>query len=134
MSQRYMLDANIVSHALKGHAAVTRRLVETPMSALCISAITEGELRFGLSKRPGANRLKSLVEAFLIRVDVLPWTSRTAGQYGPLRAALALQGKTLGPLDTLIAAHAREAGAVLVTNDKAFAEIEGLPLEDWTLA
>jgi len=39
---------------------------------------------------------------------------------GALRANLQRQGKTLAPLDLLIAAHALSADAVLVTNDRAF--------------
>jgi tRNA(fMet)-specific endonuclease VapC len=38
----------------------------------------------------------------------------------------------LAPIDLLIAAHAISAGATLVTNDSAFAQIPGLPVEDWT--
>ena len=32
----------------------------------------------------------------------------------------------------LIAAHALAAGEVLVTSDRAFAQVEGLVVEDWT--
>ncbi|MDR1890554.1 MAG: hypothetical protein LBQ81_14500 [Zoogloeaceae bacterium] len=43
-----------------------------------------------------------------------------------------LQGKTLAPLNLLIAAHAKSLDAVLVTNDKAFRQLSDLRLEDWT--
>ena len=76
MTRRVLLDTNIVSHVLKGHPEVTRRLVATPMALLCISAVTAGELQFGLAKRPQARRLRAAVEAFLLRVDVLPGLAR----------------------------------------------------------
>ena len=41
-------------------------------------------------------------------------------------------GKSLAPLDMLIAAHALEAGATLVSNDRAFRHVPGLTVEDWT--
>jgi tRNA(fMet)-specific endonuclease VapC len=41
-------------------------------------------------------------------------------------------GKSLQPLDMLIAAHALEAGATLVTNDRAFRHVPGLEIDDWT--
>jgi tRNA(fMet)-specific endonuclease VapC len=66
-----MLDTNIVSHLIRRHPAVTRRVVAAPMASLCISAITAGELRFGLAKRPGATKLHRAVVEFLRRVDVL---------------------------------------------------------------
>ncbi len=132
--KRYMLDTNTVSHALKAHPEVVRRMVATPMAALCISAITEGELLFGLAKRPGAERLHRAVHAFLRHVDVLPWDSAVAAHYGGLRAELVRTGRTLAPLDLLIAAHALSIEAMLVTNDAAFAQLATLTVEDWTLA
>jgi tRNA(fMet)-specific endonuclease VapC len=63
---------------------------------------------------------------------VLPWNSDTADRYGPARAALEFQGRPLGLLDLLIAAHALSVGAVLVTNDRTFAQVADLACEDWT--
>jgi tRNA(fMet)-specific endonuclease VapC len=129
---RYMLDTNMVSHLIKAHPAVAQRVTAKPMASLCISAITEGELLFGLAKRPVAKQLHLAVTEFLKRVDVLPWNSSVAQRYGALRAAMETQGKTLAPLDMLIAAHAASAVAVLVTNDQAFRQVDDLQIEDWT--
>jgi len=41
-------------------------------------------------------------------------------------------GTTLGPLDTLIAAHALQTQCILVTHDAAFVRVDGLAVEDWT--
>lgn len=130
--RRYMLDTNTVSHLIKAHPAVGRRVVASPMASLCISAITEGELLFGLAKRPEAKRLHLAVREFLRRVDVLPWDGVVAEHYGAVRADLARQGKTLAPLDLLIATHALSIDAVLVTNDQAFSQVADLHVEDWT--
>ena len=65
-------------------------------------------------------------------MDVLPYDSAIAERYGTVRAEMERKGKTLAPLDTLIAAHALGAGAVLVTGDKAFKQVPKLKLEDWT--
>ncbi|MEO5332201.1 MAG: type II toxin-antitoxin system VapC family toxin [Magnetococcus sp. YQC-5] len=129
---RYMLDTNTVSHLIKQHPAVTERVVTVPMASLCISSITKGELMFGLAKRPEAKRLRLIVKEFLLRVDVQPWDSAVADCYGMVRADLARQGKTLGPLDLLIAAHALAIGAILVTNDQVFGQVDGLYIDDWT--
>jgi tRNA(fMet)-specific endonuclease VapC len=128
--KRYMLDTNTVSHLIKAHPAVIRRVLAAPMASLCISAITEGELLFGLAKRPGAKRLHIAVRELLLRLDVLPWNS--AEHYGMARAEMEAQGRILASLDLLIAAHALSVGAVLVTNDRAFRQVGGLQLEDWT--
>ena len=130
--KRYMLDTNMVSHLLKAHPSVVSRVVATPMSALCISAITEGEISFSLAKRREAKRLQRAVQEFLRRVDVLPWDSAVAGYYGTLRAGIERHGIILAPLDLLIAAHASTVGAVLVTNDQAFCQVSDLQVEDWT--
>ena len=127
---RYMLDTNTVSHLLKRHPVVARRVQSTPITALCISAVTQGELLFGLARRPEATALHAVVREFLRRVDVLPWDA--AKFFGPARAAGQRQGRGLAPLDLLIGTHALAASAVLVTNDQAFGQLDGLRVEDWT--
>ena len=131
---RYMLDTNVVSHLIKAHPIVVRRVTGATMASLCISAITEGELLFGLAKRPAAKQLHLAVREFLRRVDVLPWDSAVAAHYGSIRAEMESQGKLLAPLDMLIGAHALSTGAMLVTNDQAFQRMGGLQIEDWTVA
>jgi len=42
------------------------------------------------------------------------------------------RGKALAAQDMLIAAHALEADAILVTNDGAFRQVAGINMEDWT--
>jgi tRNA(fMet)-specific endonuclease VapC len=129
-----MLDTNTVGRLLRKDSAAMAKASAVPMASLCISAITEGELLFGLAKRPEATRLQAAVREFLRCVDVLPWDDEVAEHYARTRAALELQGKTPAPLDWLIAAHAESLGAVLVTNDKAFRRMGHLRLEDWCKA
>lgn len=129
---RYMLDTNMVSYLLKGDKNVAGNLVSHPMSSLCISSLTEGELMYGVAKRPEATRLRRVVSEFLRRVEVLPWGSGEAQRYGIVRANLEAQGKVLSPIDLLIAVHALEQETILVTHDHAFEWVTGLVLEDWT--
>ena len=96
------------------------------MERLSVSSITQGELRYGLARKPGAVNLQTAVREFLMRVEVLAWDSAAATRYGALRAALELCGTLLGNLDTLIAAHALAMDAVLVTNDQAFVRVPNL--------
>jgi len=126
-----MLDTNTVSHLIKEHPAVVGRVVAAPMASLCISAITKGELSFGLAKRPEAKRLHLAALEFLRRVDMLPWDSAIAEHYAGVRADMERRGKALAPLDLLIATHALGVGAALVTNDRAFGQVAGLHVEDW---
>jgi tRNA(fMet)-specific endonuclease VapC len=72
------------------------------------------------------------VRELLRRVDVLPWNSAAAERYGVLRADLERRGRSLAPLDLLIAAHALNAEAVLATNDRTFGQVADLDVEDWT--
>lgn len=130
--KRYMLDTNMVSLALKPHPEVLARMLELPMASLCISAVTQAELMYGLAKRPQAHRLHRSVHEFLMRVEVLPFDSRIAAHYGAFRAGIESLGKSLSSLDMMIAAHAQALQAILVSHDRAFAQIDGLALEDWT--
>lgn len=132
--QRYMLDTNTVSYIIKGiPVAVRDHLRNVPMATVCISAITEAELLRGVARKPEAERLSLAVKEFLLRVEVLPWDSDAANAYAQLRTACENEGKPLGTMDMLIAAHSIAAGAVLITSDKAFYNVKHhLILQDWT--
>ena len=108
MAARYLLDTNIASYVIKNNfPAVRRHLTCHPMADIAISSITEGELSFGVARKP----------------DALPWDSNAARQYGELRAALEQLGKSLGSLCMMIGAHALSEGLILVTHDRAFGRI-----------
>ncbi len=133
-NKRYMLDTNTASYIIRGEPAVIRqRLLQVPMAKVCISAITEAELLRGVAKKPEAKRLAVAVKEFLLRVEVLPWDSDAAEAYARLRTACEGEGKSLGSMDMLIAAHSVSIGSTLITNDKAFYNVEHhLLLADWT--
>lgn len=131
----YLLDTNMASFVIKGSVPrVRQRLIRLPMRDVAISAVTEAELLFGVARRPEATRLKSIVEEFLRRVDVLAWDSPAARAYADLRAVLERTGTPMGNLDLMIAAHALAADAVLVSNDRVFRTVKGLNVEDWSKA
>src|ERR1017187_3457316 len=131
MEIRYLLDTNIASCIIKGQqSGLDRRLVKVAMAELAISAVTEGELRFGAARLPHATRLHSMIEDFFLRVAFLPWDSDAAQQYGRLRATLEREGQPMGNLEAMIGAHALALDVVLVTNDHAFARIKKLKFED----
>ena len=102
------------------------------MAQLVILAVTEAELLFGAARKPEAARLKVAVKEFLLRVEALLWDSKAARYYADVRATLERDGKPLGNLDMMIAAHAVAVEAILVTSDRAFRRLGKLKLEDWT--
>jgi tRNA(fMet)-specific endonuclease VapC len=131
MTMRYLLDTNTVSHLIKRHPQATQRLLALPMHSLGISAITAGELAFGLAKRPEAVALRAAVHEFLRRVDVLPWDAAVAQTYGRLRAQMQNEGIGLSALDMQIAAHAVHVKAILVSSDRAFGQLTEITHENW---
>ena len=129
----YLLDTNIASHVIRGdRLEISDRLASLPMANVAVSAVTEGELLYGLAKRDYPPLLGERVRQFLLRVDVLAWDRNASQAYADLRASCEAKGAILAPLDMMIAAHAVAAGAVLVTRDKAFSRVSGpLKTENW---
>jgi tRNA(fMet)-specific endonuclease VapC len=129
----WMLDTNAVSSVIRKRSVVlVERLLNVPTHLLCVSSIAYGETRFGQAQRPGSTKLAEMIAEFFSEIEVLPWTRETARMYGELRSTMKQRGKSLQPLDMLIAAHALEVGAALVTSDRAFQHVPGLRTEDWT--
>lgn len=131
---RYLLDTSTVSLMLREvRPHIRQRLARTPMGAVCISSVTEGELRYGLARRGHPQALAERVHALLVRVESLPWTSSVAQTYAVLRSDCEARGIVLGPLDMMIAAHARATNATLVSADRAFRKLERqVRVQDWS--
>jgi tRNA(fMet)-specific endonuclease VapC len=129
----YVLDTNTASHVIRGDKQrISRRLASLPMEEITISAVTEGELLYGLARRNYPAALTERVRQFLLRVDVLAWDHDVTQVYADLRALCELKGVSLAPLDMMIAAQAVAADAVLVTTDKAFSRVpHPLRTENW---
>ena len=75
------------------------------------------------------------MKEFILRVETLDWGLQEAQAYAELKTYLESQGKVLGVMDMLIAAHAYAVRATLVTNDNAFWFLENkLTLQNWSKA
>jgi tRNA(fMet)-specific endonuclease VapC len=133
MNGLYLLDTNTISYATSGRSALAlRKITAQPIGSVLVSSISYAEIWYGLRRKAGATRLEKATDAIFAEVEILPWSRSTADIYAKLRTEMQQRGKSLAPLDFLIAAHALEAGATLVTSDRAFHHVPGLAIEDWT--
>lgn len=131
-----MLDTDTVSYLIRGKSAVLdARVAGTAPKRLCISAVTRGELLYGVQLKPGAHRLAQLVDQVLGRLSCLPWDNAAALHFAEVAAELHRRGVPIGSMDAMIAGHAKVVGAVLVTNNmRHFSRVPGLVVENWTVA
>ncbi|MCC6356221.1 MAG: type II toxin-antitoxin system VapC family toxin [Verrucomicrobiae bacterium] len=134
MADLQMLDTSVCVALLR---AASKRLTPTqsrrPIAGACISSIVLAELQAGAHKshRPAFHH--ALIEAFTAGVPVRPFDTAAARAYGEIRADLEARGTPIGPLDILIAAHARSLGAILHTdNATEFKRVQGLKCQAWS--
>ena len=130
---KYMLDTNICIYVMKKKPeAALRRFRQEMDGGLCISSVTLAELEFGVHNSSDPIRNGQALLRFLAPLSVLPFGPAAASEYGAIRAFLQKKGTPIGPLDMLIAAHARAEGLTLVTNNTGeFARVPELELENW---
>lgn len=134
---RYMLDTNVASYIIKGqYPEIRQRLVMLPADSVVVSAVTQGELYYGVACKGHQASLSQLVHEFLSRLEVLPWDEEVGRVYGDFRATCTKSGITLSALDMMIAAHSVATQCTLVTHDQAFSRILNTRLitEDWIVS
>lgn len=129
---KYLLDTNMVTHILRENPNVLAKVSQLSVADIGISSLTLAEISYGFAKTEKV-KMQRLFKALLLRLTVLPFDEKIAHHYGMFRVNIEKQGKSLAPLDLLIASHADAVQAVLVSNDKAFYQIPNLRVEDWTL-
>ena len=130
---RYMLDTNICIYAIKHKPEqVFLRLQEHDPIDICISSVTYAELVHGVEKSKVIEKNRVALALLLANIEIMNFDSLAAESYGKIRADLEKVGTPIGPLDEMIAGHAKALGYTVVTNNtKEIERVKGLKLENW---
>lgn len=130
---RFMLDTDTCSFVMKrSRPALLRRLRSQAVDDVCMSVVTDAELRYGVRVSPRAAQDGKALDALLAYVQVLELPEAAADHYADIRADLRKRGAMIGANDLFIAAHARSLGLTLVTNNTSeFSRVEALDIENW---
>jgi len=130
---RYMLDTDICIEIIRGKSpAVLACLRKHEVGSVAISSITLAELQYGVAKSRDPDRNRLALVHFVAPLEMLSFDDSAAGAYGKLRANMERAGQPIGPLDTLIAAHALAAKLTLVTNNqRESSHVADLHVESW---
>ncbi len=130
---KYMLDTNICIYIIKKQPeSVLKKFKSFNVGDICISSVTLAELMYGVEKSHHPQKNKNALEEFILPLEIVPFDDMAAYHYGHIRAYLEKKGKSIGPLDLMIAAHAECLNSILVTNNKKeFSRIPKLNIENW---
>ena len=136
-----ILDTNVISETqkLRPNAAVMTWLDAQDPTNLYLTAITVGELVFGVSCLDAGARRSGLEAAIQVIVDddfsgrILPYDAKAARLYGTIIAQGRRQGHSIGMADGQIAAIAlsHEGGAVATRDRKPFDILQAEVIDPW---
>jgi tRNA(fMet)-specific endonuclease VapC len=130
----HLLDTNTCIFLIRRSSPeASQRFEDFEVGEVGVSVVTVSELRYGVEKSSRVEQNREALDQFLLPLEVMNLDPDATVSYGKIRAALEKRGTPIGPLDTLIAAHALSLGATLVTNNtREFERVPGLRVEDWT--
>ena len=139
MTNRFVLDTDILTLYQQGQAAVARNVQAHPLDKLAVTIISVEQQLTGWytklrrAKKPDqmARAYKRMTDAvrFLVRFELLTFSEPAIHQYDSLRAT----HRRLDKSDLRIAAIVLDQNGTLVTaNVRDFQQIPGLILEDWS--
>lgn len=131
---KYLLDTNICIYIINEKPKkILRKFEQYPVHEFAISSITQAELQFGVEKSKKKDINQNALDEFLLPLTILPFHGENLVVcYGEIRVFLESKGKTIGPLDTLIAAHALSLDLTIISNNiKEFSRIRNLKCEKW---
>ena len=133
MDARFLLDTNICIHIRRRRPpAVLARFQHLKPGEAVLSVITYGELVYGAEKSQFRERASRQLAELASLLPVMELPLRAGEFYGSIRAALEADGCTIGNNDLWIAAHAKAASLILVTNnEREFRRVQGLDIQNW---
>jgi predicted nucleic acid-binding protein len=126
-----VLDTNVLSELLRPEPEprVMSWLDEQPRASVFTSAVTQGEILYGIRLLPDGQRRRKLWDAAVAIFSedfsghVLNFDGDAAGHYAEIGASRRAAGRPICQFDAVIAAITRSRGAALATrNSKDFAE------------
>lgn len=130
---KYMLDTNICIYAIKHKPErVFIKLQEINPNDVCISSVTYAELVHGVEKSAAVEKNRLALSLLLANIEIKGFDMKAADEYGKIRVDLEKKGTPIGPLDMMIAGHAKSLGCILVTNnEREFSRVVNLDIENW---
>jgi len=133
----FLLDTNAFSDLMREHPQLDARLAAlAPSDRVVICSVVRGEIRYGLERLPQGKRRKTLEEKAAKLFAALPCepvTENAGDHYAMIKFSRQQKGLSLDENDLWIAATALTLGAILITRDSDFQQIDGLTVTDWTV-
>lgn len=131
---KYMLDTNICIYVIKKKPdKVVKEFLKYKKGDLVISSIVLAELEYGVQKSQYHEKSRAALALFLTPLEIVPFDSNAAKEYGKIRSDLEKKGTPIGGMDMLIAAHALNLKLPLVTNNEGeFKKVPKLKVVNWT--
>ena len=127
---RYMLDTDTCIYVLRERELRLLERFNRHADQVSISAITLAELRYGAENSQKVAGNLAIIDSFIARLAVLDFGPTAASHFGRIRVSL--KAAPIGPMDVLIAAHARSADLIVVTsNTREFSRVPDLRIENW---
>jgi tRNA(fMet)-specific endonuclease VapC len=128
-----LVDSSVVIHIERNGLTFDALVAAAPESPLGLASMTTSELLVGVHRADTPERRRrrqDFVEAFLLRLPVLPFDFDAARIYAQVWAQPAAAGQMIGANDLVIAATALAHGyAVLTDNVRHFERIAGLEVQ-----
>jgi hypothetical protein len=120
-----VLDTNVLSEALRPspEPSVLEWLAKQPRASLFTTAVTQGEILYGIGLLADGKRQRGLRDAAkrIFSEDfagqVLTFDSDAADMYAEIAAERRMAGKPISQFDAMIAAMALSRGATLATRN-----------------
>jgi tRNA(fMet)-specific endonuclease VapC len=132
---RCMFDTDTISalvHHRAGFERAAGRIDRLGLVDRLISTVTLSELQTMIAKARDPDTKAAKVWLVLTRFRIVDFDEHAARHAGEIRASLEPSGIQIGPLDTLMAAHARSLGATAITgNVGEFGRVPGLAVRNW---
>jgi tRNA(fMet)-specific endonuclease VapC len=132
-----LLDTCVLIDLVPGTwPAIDQRFGEARLAdeGLMLSTVSILEFRYGAERSRRREGQLEALRRIMTSVEIADFNEDDAVSAAAIKAALAAQGRMIGPYDLMIAGQAMARGWTIVTsNAREFACVEGLAVEDWRL-